>query len=170
MKFLKQLLDEVSNTIPEDSNKSCISIDQYKDADTSSFSLFVAEVAKVKSNPPVTIKPRNKPLNDALISKKSGAIPSDKTDYSRAQEKQKLHKEINEVVQELPNIEDDPNMKYFLFTAWKAGKPAGSGRVKNLTPIDARKQVMLKHTGVDRVELKEISADQYYQRNNSAAY
>ena len=46
-----------------------------------------------KENP--TIKPRNKHLNDILMSKKGGKHYSEKTDYKRAAEKQKAKKQIN---------------------------------------------------------------------------
>lgn len=155
MEFLKQLLSSASSTPPEVPVEPHNFIEELKGADTSSFSSFISEsVEKIKVDVP--FKPRAKALNDALMSKKGGVIPSDKTDFCRAKEKQKTQNDLNDVTEAVVTVPNKAGVKRFQFTAWADGKAIGSGYVYAADAVDARKQAMLKTKGAQKVEVKEL--------------
>ena len=53
-------------------------------------------LSESKKDDSTTIKPRNKPLHDALRAKRGKAIPADKVDYNRNKDKQQHRKDIAE--------------------------------------------------------------------------
>jgi len=157
VEFLKQLLDNASDTVPEISDESRDLVKEYHGADTSSFSSFIGEAVE-KTKVQVPFKPRNKVLHDTLMSKKGGPIPSDKTDFSRSKEKEKVQKELKDVSETVMEVPNTGAPKRFQFTCWADGKAIGSGYVYAADAVAARKQAILKTKGAQKAEVKELPA------------
>lgn len=146
MEFLKQLLGDSSNPIHTTSDAM---LEDFSGLDATNLSTFLSEADKISKRD--ASKPRNKPLNDALLSKKSGAMPA-KNDYARAKDKREVRSRMKEL------DEASSGAKRFQYTAFDTnGKYIEAGYVQAADAVDARKQASLKvRDPRARVEVKDL--------------